>query len=71
VRESAGFTALHSLLGIGEISSAVFAQGIEGAIAEKAVELRLLNPCMAGEIFTFPVLKKLIMLHFLVTQNTR
>ena len=57
---------LNPTLGIAEISSAFVPQGIQGAIAKQAVKIFSFFAIMAGKIFTFPVLKKLIMLHFIL-----
>ena len=46
-----------------KISAAILSQGIQGAIAEKAVKILDLDPLMAGEIFTFTILEKLVMFH--------
>ena len=47
---------------IPKTAAALIPQRIQGAIAEQAVELFLRDIPVAGEKFTVPVLKKLIML---------
>ena len=56
-------TVLDTFFGIGEIAAAVFAQGIQRAVAEHAAENFRVRAGMAGKIFTFPVLKKVVMAH--------
>ena len=60
--EAAG-AVLDAVFGIGEIAAAVFAQGIEGAVAENAGESLGICVFVAGEIFTLLVLEKIIVGH--------
>ena len=57
---------LNPPLGIAEIPSAFIPQGIQGTVAKQAVKIFCFFAIMARKIFTFPVLKKLIMLHFIL-----
>ena len=50
--------------GIGEVPSAPVAQGVQGTIAEQAAEGLGIRIGVAGEVFTFPVLKKIVMTHW-------
>ena len=54
---------LDALFGVLEIAAAVFPQGVQGAITENAAETFRVGAGMAGEIFAFPVLKKVVMAH--------
>ena len=54
---------LDAVFGVGEIAAAIFAQGVEGAVAEDAGEGRPVGAGVAGEVFTFPVLEKIIVCH--------
>ena len=49
---------------IGKAAAAFIAEGIQGAVAEQAVEILLVSALMAWEIFTFPVLKKVVICHY-------
>lgn len=42
------------------VSAALLAQRVQGAIAEQAVELRLINAPVTGKIPAFPVLEELM-----------
>ena len=46
--------------GVGEVAAAVFAQGVEGAVAENAGEGLGVGIFMTGEIFAGFVLKKIV-----------
>ena len=52
---------LDPLGGVGEIAAALIAQGIQRAIAEQTAEALRIRAGMAGKIFTFPVLKIIVM----------
>ena len=54
---------LDAILCVGEIAAAFVAQGIQGAIAEQATKGAFVLYLVAGEIFTFFMLKKVIMSH--------
>ena len=54
---------LDAVVGVGEIAAAVFAQGVEGAVAEDAGECFGVGILVAGEIFALPVLEKIVMCH--------
>ena len=56
---------------IGKTAAAFVAQGVEGAITEQAVEALPIRAGMAGEIFTFPVLKKIVMAHFISSRYAK
>ena len=57
-------------LGINKAAAAVFPQGIQRAVTEDAAEFLRIRPRMAGKIFTFPVLEKVVMGHIsLLTQR--
>jgi len=62
VRTAAVHAVLYTLFGIGKIASAFRPQEIEGAVAEQTVEVIFLYAAVTGEVFTFFVLKKLIIL---------
>ena len=49
--------------GVGEIAAAVFAQGVEGAVAEDAGEGLRVGVLVAGEVFTLLVLEKIVVGH--------
>ena len=49
--------------GIAEIAAAVFAQGVEGAVAEDAGEGLRVGVLVAGEVFTLFVLEKIVVGH--------
>ena len=53
---------LYSVLGISKIPAAVFSQRIERAIAKQAVEAACIGDLVTGEIFTFGVLKKAVVI---------
>lgn len=63
VGTQAGRAVLDAVFCVVEIAAAVFAQGIEGAVAENAGEGFGVGMFVAGEIFTLPVLEKIIMCH--------
>ena len=54
---------LIAALCIGEFAAALIPQGIQWAIAEQAAESFRIRTLMAGKIFTFPVLKKIVIRH--------
>jgi hypothetical protein len=54
---------LDAVLGVGEIATAVFAQSIEGAVAEDAGEGIRICVLVAGEVFTGFVLEKVVVWH--------
>ena len=60
VGKQAAGAVLDAAFRIGEAAAAVFAQGVEGTVAEQAVEAVLLRRLVAGEIFTLAVLKETI-----------
>jgi hypothetical protein len=57
-------TILDSLLRVGKAAAALVFQSIQGAIAEQAAEILRVRALMAGEIFTFPVLKIIEVGHY-------
>ena len=57
---------LDTRIGVAEAAAALIAQAVQRAIAEQAVKAFLLHALMAGKILTFPILKKLVMLHILL-----
>ena len=63
VGPQAGRAIFDAAVGICKITAAFVAQGVQGAEAEQAVEVFPVSPLMAGEIFTFQVLKKFIVFH--------
>ena len=52
-----------AILGILEITAAILPKGIQGAVAENTAETFRISTGMAGKIFTFPILEKIIMCH--------
>ena len=60
VGKQAGGAVLDAAFRVGEAAAALFAQGVEGTVAEQAVEAVLLRRLVAGEIFTLAVLKETI-----------
>ena len=48
---------------VAETAATLIPQGVQGAIAEQAVKILRVCPGMTGEIFTFPILKKIVMAH--------
>ena len=48
---------------VAETATAFVTQGIQGAIAKQTAKGIWIRPRMTGEIFTFPVLKKIVMSH--------
>ena len=56
-------TVLDSLFVIPEAAAAILPQGVQRTITEQAAEPLRVRAWMAGEILTFPVLKKIIMAH--------
>jgi hypothetical protein len=66
VGKDAARAILVALFRIPEIAAAALAQRVQGAVAKEAVEaVRVIDP-VTGEIFTFPVLEKGIVLRLLV-----
>jgi hypothetical protein len=63
VGKGAVYTAFHAVFGILKIAAALLPQGIEGAVAEQAVEILLRNASVTGEIFTFFILEELVVFH--------
>ena len=59
----AGGAVFDSLFRISEAAAALVSQCIERAVAEQAAEGFRVGIGMAGKIFTFPVLKKIIVGH--------
>ena len=51
---------LNAILGIGETAAAVFAQGIEGAVAEDATKSLWVGILVAGEVFAGFVLEEIV-----------
>ena len=64
VGHTALFAVLDALFGVAEITSAVFAERVEGAVAEKAVEFLFLYAFVAGESLAFLVAEECVMLVF-------
>ena len=54
---------LDAVLGIGEIAAAFVTQSIQGAIAEQATKAGFVGYLMTGEVFTFFILKKVVVGH--------
>ena len=48
---------------IGEAPSASVAQGVQGTVAKQTAEGLWVSIWVAGKVFTFPVLKKIIVTH--------
>ena len=67
----AGGAVFNSAFRIGKITTAVFSQGIQRAKAEQAAEMIRIRSPMAGKIFTFFVLKKIIMRHSCLLHKKR
>ena len=60
--KGAAGAVLVALFSIPEMAAAVLAQGVQGAVAEQAVEpVGIINP-VAGEVFAFPILEKGVVL---------
>ena len=51
---------LDSGFGVDEIAAAVFAQGVEGAVAEDTAKSIRVGVLVAGEVFTLLVLEKIV-----------
>ena len=64
VRHEAVRAVLDAVLGIFEIAAAVFAQSVERAVAEQAVEVFLVLGLVTREKFALPVLEKFIVFGF-------
>ena len=62
MRETAGRAVLDAASRVGKRAAAAFAQRVQRAVAEQTVEALRVSPRMAGEEFTFTILKKLIVL---------
>ena len=60
VGAQAGGAVLDTGFGIAEVAAAVFAQGVEGAVAEDAAKGLRVGVLMAGEVFTFFVLEEVV-----------
>ena len=58
--KQAGGAVLDAVFRIGEAAAAFFTQGVEGTVAEQAVEAVLLRRLVAGKVFTLAVLKETI-----------
>jgi hypothetical protein len=54
---------LDAVFSVSKAAAAVFPQGVKGAIAEDTAETLRISSLVAGEIFTFPILKKIVMTH--------
>ena len=54
---------LDAVFGVGKIAAAVFAQSVEGAVAEDAAKGFGIGVLVAGEVFAFFVLEKVIVGH--------
>ena len=63
VGPQAGGAVLDAVFCVGKIAAAVFAQGVEGAVAEDAAEGLRVGVLVAGEVFTLFVLEKIVMCH--------
>ena len=62
VRPVATHAVLYAPAGEAEIASAGIPQKVQRAVAEQAIEIRLGHTLVAGEVFAFLVLKKLVIL---------
>ena len=72
VGAQAGGAILDTGFGVGEIAAAVFAQGVEGAVAEDAGEGLRVGIFVTGEVFTGFVLEKVVICHgFLLKTGPR
>jgi hypothetical protein len=60
VRNHAGGAILVALLGISEISAALFPKRVQRTIAEQTVEIFPIVGCVAGKIFAFGVAEELV-----------
>ena len=58
-----GGAILDAAARITKIAAAVFSQGIQGTIAEQTAELRRVSTLVAGKIFAFFILKKIVIWH--------
>lgn len=56
-------TAFNAARQIKDIAAALVTEGIQRTVAEQTVEIFCIFNFVAGEILTFPVLKKLIAVH--------
>ena len=54
---------LDAVFSVSKAAAALFSQGVKGAIAEDTAESIRICSRVAGEIFTFPILKKIVMTH--------
>ena len=63
VGPQAGRAVLDPLFCVPEIAPAPISQGIQGAVAEHAAKVLRVSTLVAGKIFTFPILIKIIMAH--------
>ena len=59
----AGGAVLDAVFQIGEAAAAFVPQGVQGAVAEQAAKGAFVLYLMAGEVFTFFVLKKIVVGH--------
>ena len=62
VGDKAVGAVLYAVFGIVEITSAVFPQRIERAIAKQAVEAACIGNLVTGKIFTVGILKKAVVI---------
>ena len=56
-------TVLDAVFGVGKIPTAAVTQGIQRTIAEKTAEVVRAFAFVAGEIFAFCILKKIVICH--------
>ena len=56
-------TVLDPILQIGKAAAAFVTQCIEGTVAKEAIEALFIRPGVAGKIFAFLILKKIVMAH--------
>ncbi len=59
-------TILYAVFCICKASATLFSQHIEWAIAKQAAEALRICTAMAGEIFTFLILKKIVISHYIL-----
>ena len=63
VREQAVGTVLNAAFRVGKVTAAAISQRIQRAPAKQTVKLLRIGLTVAGEVFTFLVLKKIVMGH--------
>ena len=67
VRFCTATAILDAVFCIDKATAAAVPQGIQGAITKQAAEILTIHPFMAGEVFTFLILKILVVFHISYT----